>query len=154
VGDRSNLRTAVQFDTPAGAEAKQHIDNLPRRAIAEQLAQRLFVPGDAVLLDQRKEILRGIAAERRLGEMRVLRKVAVRRGVQVGEIAPPAARNQDLLSRRVGRVEQDNPPPALASLSGAEQAGCASSQNDRVVGDGQRGNSLTPISASSTARAA
>jgi hypothetical protein len=34
-------------------------------------AQSLFVPGDAVAIDKIDEILRRVAAERRLGEMRL-----------------------------------------------------------------------------------
>ena len=40
--------------------AGQHLDDLPGRAVAEQLAQGLLVPGDAVALDQSEEILRGV----------------------------------------------------------------------------------------------
>jgi hypothetical protein len=46
--------------------------------VAEQLPQRLFVPGDAVALDQREKVLRRVAAQRRLGEMRVGGEIAVR----------------------------------------------------------------------------
>ena len=87
---------------------------LPGRAVAEQLPQRLLVPGDAVPLDQRDEVVLGVAGQRRFGEMRIGREEAVRRAMQVGEVAAPAAGDQDLLARLVGMVEQQHPAAAPA----------------------------------------
>src|SRR3546814_16382877 len=70
-----------------------------RRTVAEQLAERLFVPGDAMGVDQRDEIGGGVARQRRLGEMRVRRQKAIGGGVDVGEVAAPAARDQYLLAQ-------------------------------------------------------
>ena len=53
---------------------QQQIDDLLRRSVAEKLAKGLFVPGDAVPLDQSDEVMRRIAAERRNAEMRVGRE--------------------------------------------------------------------------------
>jgi hypothetical protein len=39
-----------------GAFVEQHRDDLLRRAVAEELAERLLVPGDAVPIDQSDEI--------------------------------------------------------------------------------------------------
>jgi hypothetical protein len=39
----------------------QHVDDLLRTVVAEQLAQRLFVVRDAVAVDQRDEMLRCVA---------------------------------------------------------------------------------------------
>ena len=43
-----------------GACGEEHRDDLPRRAIAEELAQRLFMPGDAMRIDQGDEIVRRV----------------------------------------------------------------------------------------------
>ena len=64
---------AVQAQLRVGLPhfGKKKIDDLLGRSIAEQLAQGFFVIGDAVALDQRDEILRRVAAERRNAEMRI-----------------------------------------------------------------------------------
>jgi hypothetical protein len=122
IGDTiAPVRMADVADRPAerdphrtpGALVHQHRDDLARGAVAEELTQRLLVPGDAVLLDQREEILRGVAAQRRLDEMRVGRQVAVRRGAEISEVAAPAAGDQDLLARLIGMIDHQHPPPAL-----------------------------------------
>ena len=117
----------------AGAFVEQQLDDLARGAVAEELAQRLLVPGDAVTLDQVEEILRGVAAERGLHEMRVLREVAIGRGAEIGEVAAATARDQDLLARRIGMIDEEH---ALAPLAGGERTHeprGAGSQDDRVV---------------------
>jgi len=116
----------------ACAFIQQKGEDLFRAAIAEQLPQRLFMPGDAVPFDQRQEIARSIAAERRLGEVRIGRNIAIGRGLNVGEIAPPATGNQDLAPRFVGMVDQQHPPPALARRERTEQPRRARTQNDDI----------------------
>ena len=60
---------------------------------------------------------RRVARQRRLREMRVGRQETVGRGVQIGEIAPPAARNQDFLARLVGMVDAAAPAARAARQS-------------------------------------
>ena len=112
----------------------QHRDDLLGRSVAEELPERLFVPGDLVRIDQRDEIRRRVATERRFGIMRVGRDIAIGCGVDVGEIAPPPARNQDLLADRIGVIDQQDAPPALAGGEGAHQPGRARAEDDGVVG--------------------
>ena len=69
----------------------QHGDDLFGGAIAKQLAQGLFMPGDAVPVDQRDKIPLAIAGQGGFAEMRVPRQVVLRGDVQIGEIAAPAA---------------------------------------------------------------
>src|SRR5690606_22037222 len=104
-----------------------------RRSVAEQLAERLLVPGDSVALHQGQEILRREAAQRRFGEVRVGGNEPVGRGMDVGEVAAPAARDQDLLARRVGAVEHQHAQAARARLRRAHQPGRPGSQHYRVV---------------------
>jgi len=44
---------------------QQHLDDLPRQAVTEQLPARLLVPGNAVALDQRNEVALRVTAQRR-----------------------------------------------------------------------------------------
>ena len=57
----------------------QHVDDLARGAVAEQLAEGLLVIGDAVALDQRDEIRLRVAAQRRDAEARIARDEVLRR---------------------------------------------------------------------------
>ena len=52
---------------------QQHVHDLPRRVIAEQLPQRLLVPLDSVALHKFKKMPRLIPRQRRLRKMRILR---------------------------------------------------------------------------------
>ena len=101
-----------------------------------QLAQCLFVPGDAVAIDQSNEVRRRVAAERRLGEMRIGGMEAIGGRADIGEIAPPAARDQDLLPRLVGMVDQQHPPAALTGRRRTHQPGRAGAEDDEVVSGG------------------
>jgi hypothetical protein len=89
--ERVCARTEPQIDAALRAFGEQHRDDLLRRAVAEELTERLFVPGDAVAVDQSDEVFGCVTAERGGGEMRVRREEAVRGGVDIGEVATAAA---------------------------------------------------------------
>jgi hypothetical protein len=57
--------------------------------------------------------------------------------MDVGEVAAPSARDQDLLSRAVGMIDQQDRAAALPRYRGAHQAGGACAEDDGVIG-GQR----------------
>ena len=135
--DRNSI-TELRVDLPGAAFVEQHCDNLFGRAVAEQLTKGLFVPGDAVPFDQGNELFRGMAAQCRLGEMRVGREEVGRRGADVGEIAPPAAGNEDLGAGIGHVVDQQDAAAALPGERGAIEAGRAGADNDRVIGAGGR----------------
>ncbi len=130
--DRADRRAARQLHPAPLAFRQEHGDDLAGRAVAEQLPQRLLVPGDAVPLHQVEEIARRVAAERRLGEMRVGREIAVRRGPEIGEVAAPAAGDEDLPARLSGVVEHQHPPAPLPRHRRAHQPGPAGAEHDRV----------------------
>ena len=67
-------------------------------------------------LDQRDEVRRGVAGQRRTGEARIGGQEALGPDITVGEVAAPAAGNQDLLARRLRMIEQED---AAATLPGA-----------------------------------
>ena len=54
-----------EFDVYVNGSAfrHQHRHDLPRRAIAEQLTQGFFVPGNLVLFNQRQKIFRRVARQ-------------------------------------------------------------------------------------------
>jgi hypothetical protein len=87
--------TLLQADLHAGCVTfrEQHGDDFAGGAVAEELAQGFFVPGDTVAVDEGEEVARGVAGEGGTGEVGVGGEEAVRGGVQVGEIATPAAGN-------------------------------------------------------------
>ena len=130
---------------------QQQRDDLARAAVAEELAELLLVEAHAVLLDQRDEVGRRVARERRAAEVRVLGEEVLGPRAQVGEVAAPAARDQDLAADLGVALEHEHAAPALAGLDRAHQAGRAAADHDHVEaheprsargsGPGQRGRS-------------
>ena len=96
------------IDTARRAFGEQHRDDRARRAVAEQLSERLLVIGDAMALDQRDEVVLRVAVERRLVEMRIGGDETLRRAMQVGEVAAPAAGDQDFRAGLVEMIEQQH----------------------------------------------
>lgn len=86
-----------------------------------------------MLFDELNKICRGVAGKRRLRKMRISRKKIIGRRVQIGEVTAPAAGDQNLFTDALRALENQNPPPARASLGGAHQASSACSENDDVV---------------------
>jgi hypothetical protein len=101
---------------------EQHVDDLPRRAVAEQLAERLLVVANAVALDELDEVVLGMALQRRDAEMRVLRQEILRRSVDVGEVAAAATGDADLLSRRGRVVDEQHRAAPPSRLDGTHHA--------------------------------
>ena len=122
----------VQPQLGALHPVQQHPRHLRGLAVAEKLPLRLFVPGDPRALDQAEKLFGAIARQGAGGKARVLRQEPVRRGGQVGEIAPPAARDADLFGRVPGMVQHQDAPPLPAGRSGAKQPGRARAQDDKV----------------------
>src|SRR3546814_13108044 len=109
--DLRDRRLRHQGDSGGRAVGEQHVDDLLRGAVAEALAERLLVPGDAGRVDPRDEILLGVALQRRATEPRVLRQKVPSRPVQVGEIAAPAAGHAGLLRRPYRPPPHQTPTP-------------------------------------------
>ena len=110
---------------------RQHVDDLLRRFLAEQLAQSLFVPGDPVPFDHLKKIARRISRQQ-VGEMRVGRQVVGRTGAEIGEIAAPA-RDQDLLADTVRPLDHEHAAAPLSGARGRHQSGGAATKDYRIV---------------------
>ena len=114
--DAADARGEPHIDVGLPQLSQQHVDDLLRRAVAEKLAQRLLVVGDAVPLHQRDEILRRIPAQGRDTEVRVLRQEVPRRRMDIGEIAASATRDEDLVPKACVVFEHADTPATLASL--------------------------------------
>src|SRR5262249_32351620 len=97
--------------------------NLLRGTVAEELTEGLFVVRDPVLFDQGDEVRRAEPGQGRFGEVGICRKEVPGSAVNVGEVAAAAARDQDLLSRPVGALEQGHAAAPLSGLGRAEKAG-------------------------------
>ncbi len=65
--------------------------------------------------------------------MRVGRQKPFGRGVDVGEVAAPAAGDQDLLPRCVGMVDHEHTLARLARAGGAHQARPSCAKDDNVI---------------------
>jgi hypothetical protein len=145
---------------------QQHGDDVFGRAVGKELALVLLVPGNAVALQQRNEVLRRVARQRRAAELRVLaHEVLVRRArveVAVGEVAAPAARDADLLGHLLAVVDEQhlqprwpawpaqNKPAAPAPMMTASKKGIVCTVDG--VGNG-RTSLFPPISAAGQERA-
>src|SRR5262249_44024628 len=103
-----------------------------RRSIAEELPQRLFMKSNPMLLHQRYEIFGHVARQGRSRKMRVRRNEVLRRAMNVGEVAAPAAGNQDLLADPLGPLQHRHTTPPLTRLDGAHEPGSTGAENDDV----------------------
>ena len=121
--DRAGFDAKPQLAARLHEIIQQHVDDLPCRPVAEQLTQRLLMPGDTTRSDARDEIVLRVALEGGDAEMRVLRQELLRRHIQVGEIAPSAAGNADLLGRLVRMVDHHDAAPPAPGFDRAHEAG-------------------------------
>ena len=81
----------------------EHGDDGFRFVVAKQLTERLFVKADAMFVEHGDEVLRGEARQRGAAEMRVVREIVFRFGVEVGEVTATAAGDADFFGE-LGRV--------------------------------------------------
>ena len=110
----------------------QHSENILRRSVTEQLAERLFVIRNAVLIDKRDEVRRGVTCQRGFAEMRISGQEILRCAMQISEVAPASAGNQDLLPDSLGMFKHSNTATAFASFNGAHETGSTGTENDCV----------------------
>ena len=129
----------------------QHADDLFGAVVAEQLAEGLFVPGDAGAVDAFDEVVLAEPLQGRSGEPRVLAEEVRGAGPGVGEVAAPPARDADLLARCPGVVEDADRTPAPPGLDGAHHPGRAGADDQDIDGLKLHGGVLTPTRSSSEA---
>ncbi len=119
--------------TPASAHSRhQQVDNLLRRAVAEELAQRLFVIRDAVPLHEPDEIRGRVARQRRFREVGIGREEIVGPRVQVGEVAAASAGDQDLLARPLRALQHRDTASAAARFDRGHQARGAGAEDEDI----------------------
>ena len=131
--DRADRPAQADVHASGLAFIEQHGYDGLGRTVAEQLPQRLFMIGDAVFFDQRDEVRRGVSPHRALGEVRIGRDIAPRHRADIGEVAAPASRNQDLLAHFVGVIDDQHAFAALPRHRGTHQPSAAAAQNDRII---------------------
>jgi len=113
---------------------EQHVHDLLRRSVAEELAEGLLVVSDAMTLNQGNEVRRRVAGERRFGKMPIGGEEVVRASVNIGEIAAASAGDEDLPARPIGTLEHGDAPAAAASFDSSHEASSAGAEDDDVEG--------------------
>src|SRR5258708_7133824 len=121
-----------QIDFGRRAFREQHREYLARGAVAEQLAERLLVIRDSMPLDHRDEVALGVAAQRRLAEVRIPGNKSLRRHLEIGEVAASAARDEDLLARARAAFQEQDAPAASPGGHRAHQPGGAGPENYNI----------------------
>ena len=81
-----------------------------------------------------EEVARRVACERGAAEVLIGRQEPLRPAVQIGEVAAPAAGNQDLLAGLARMVQHHHAAPVPPGGECAHQAGGAGAQDDDVSG--------------------
>jgi hypothetical protein len=87
-----------------------------------------------MLLDQRNEIRGRVPSQCRLGKMRISGEKILGPAVNVGKVAAPPSRDEDLFPQSVRMIEDGNPSSALSRLNRAHQSGRATAENQRIEG--------------------
>lgn len=107
--------------------------------IAEKLAERFFVVGDAVLFDEGDEIGGSVAGQGGFGKVRICGMKIFGGGVKVGEIAAASTGNEDFLADAVGVFDDGDAATPFAGFEGTEKAGGASTKDQDIERTGQNG---------------
>lgn len=99
--------TGVNEDLDLGSAALgfEEVDNVGGGIVAEELAERFFVVGDAMLFDESDEIRGSEPGESRFGEVRIRGEKIFGSGVEIGEVAATTAGNEDFFADAVGVLE-------------------------------------------------
>ena len=132
MADFGDVCVAVKGDAGFGCFGEQHVEDVVGGAVAEELAEGLFVPGDAVFFDESDEVGGRVAGERGLGEVGIGGEEIFRAAVEVGEVAAASAGDEDFLAGTRGVFEDGDAAAAAAGFDGAHQAGGACSEDEDV----------------------
>lgn len=85
-----------------------------------------------MFFNQRDEIGGGIAREGRFREMWILADKVFRRAMDIGEVAAPAARDQDLFARVLRAFKHRDAFATLAGFDGTHQPCCAATEDECI----------------------
>jgi hypothetical protein len=141
-GGALNFRNAgVDEDLDLGGAAFgfEKIGDFGGRVVAEKLAERFFVKGDAMLLDESEEIGGSEAGESGFRKAGIFGEEILGRGVKIGEIAAATAGDQDFFADAIGVLNDRDAAAAPGGLRSAEKAGGAAAENEYVEGARQGG---------------
>lgn len=120
------------FDASFAAFGFQHICDVLRASIAEELAEGLLVIRDAMLFDEGDEIGRGVAGERGFREVRVGAEEILGAAMEVRKVAAAAPGNENFLADAVGTFEDGDAAPALAGFERAEKSRGAGAEDENI----------------------
>jgi hypothetical protein len=84
---------------------EQHVNNLLRRTVAEQLPERLLVIGNPPRLHSLDEVTRRKPLQNRNAEMRIVRQKLFRARMYIRKITPPAAGDTNFLASAFGVID-------------------------------------------------
>ena len=92
------------------------------------------MPSDSGPINHGHEIGRAKPRQCRGAKARIMRQEPIRRGGEIGKIAPPPARDADLFARLAGVIQNQNAPgpTRLHDRSRAKKPGSACTQNDNI----------------------
>ncbi len=129
------------LDVSGAALGFEKIGDVRGGMVAEELAERFFVIGDAMFLDENEKIVGSETGEGGFCEMRIGGDEILGSGVNVGEVAAASAGDEDFFADAVGVFEERDTAATFASLEGAKETGGASAEDQDV--EGRRQKSLT-----------
>ena len=116
---------------------EKHRDDRAGTAVAELLAELLFVVRNPVPFDQVDEVPRRVARQRRSAEVAVLRKEIFRPGMDIGEVAAAPARYRDFLAHPITVLQEGHSAPALPSRQCAHHPGRAATDDYDIEARGR-----------------
>ncbi len=123
LADGEDLGLELQGHPGPVTLGEQHIDDILGALETEQLPQGALVIVDPVAVHQIDKVLLGVAGQRRLAEVGILRQVGVSASLMVGEVAATAATDEDLAARFLGIVEHQHGAAPIARLRRTHQSG-------------------------------
>jgi hypothetical protein len=122
-----------KVDVGCAAFRCKHIGDVTACAVAEKLAQSFFVIRNSMVLHQRDEIGGCVASQRGFGKVGIRGDKVFRLAMKIGEVAAPAAGDQDFFASTRGSLKDGNAPAALPCFNGAQQASGTSAENYGII---------------------
>jgi hypothetical protein len=136
--DFRDARVQKNLDLSGATFGFEKIGDFRRGVIAEELAERFFVIGDAALFDEGDEILWRVARERGFCEMGIGGEEIFGSGVEIGKVAATSTGDEDFFADAIGEFNDGDAAATLSSLEGAEKSGGTGTEDEDVKGTGQK----------------
>jgi len=124
-GHRPLHRTVIAL----GAE---HVDDLLRGIVTEQLSPVTFVIGNPMTLHKIDKIARRVARQGRADEVRIAAQEVFGSDAAIGEIAPAATGNADFFGQFRRMIDQQHTAATLAGGCCAHHAGGTGTDYNKV----------------------